>query len=90
MTIGLDAEVTVLFEMADQQNKFGAQVDFRIGANLRLEWTSFLIDGSRRFQPWISVGIFKPVGREKDLSLENAADKITSISQPFLEFSIVD
>lgn len=41
--------------------------------------------------PYIKVDLeFKPVGKKKDLVQENAADKITKISKPFLEWSIMD
>jgi len=41
--------------------------------------------------PYIKVNVvFDLVGEEKDLSGENAKDKITKISQPFLELSIRD
>lgn len=39
--------------------------------------------------PYIKVDVeFKPVGKKKDFLQEKAADKITKISTPFLEWSI--
>lgn len=41
--------------------------------------------------PYIKVDVeFEPVGEGKDFLRENAADKITKISKPFLEWSIYD
>jgi hypothetical protein len=42
--------------------------------------------------PYIKVDVeFEPVGEEKDMLTEKAADRITKISEwPFLEFSISD